>query len=103
MTYTDGVTAVVDNSIGNMQVRLRDQAKASIFTHQKFISLKIVLHICFSSKGGFRQRFGTYAGLKADFLSLQKLLAYSLRIFVDNFSLLSQLQRALAAWLKIFN
>ena len=28
--------------------------------------------------------------VKADFLSLQKSLAYSLRIFEDNFSLLSQ-------------
>ena len=41
--------------------------------------------------------------LKADFLSWQKSLAYSLRIFVDNFSLLSPQQRVLAAWLKIFN
>ena len=40
---------------------------------------------------------------KADFLSWQKSLAYSLRIFVDNFPLLSPLQRVLAAWLKIFN
>ena len=41
--------------------------------------------------------------IKADFLSWQKSLAYSLRIFVNNFSLLSTLQRVLAAWLKIFN
>ena len=40
---------------------------------------------------------------KADFLSWQKSLAYSLRIFVNNFSLISTLQRVLAAWLKIFN
>ena len=33
--------------------------------------------------------------LKADFLSWQKSLAYSLQIFVDNFSLLSPLQRVL--------
>ena len=39
--------------------------------------------------------------IKADFLSWQKSLAYSLRIFVDNFSLLSQIQRVLAAWFKI--
>ena len=42
-------------------------------------------------------------GVKADFLSWQKSLAYSLRIFVDNFSFLSPLQRVLAAWFKIFN
>ena len=41
--------------------------------------------------------------LKADFLSWQKSLAYSLWIFLDNFSLLSPLQRVLAAWFKIFN
>ena len=41
--------------------------------------------------------------LQADFLSWQKSLTYSLRIFVDNFSLLSPLQRVLAARLKIFN
>ena len=40
-------------------------------------------------------------GLKADFLSWQKSLAYSLQIFADNFSLLATLQRALAAWLKV--
>ena len=33
-----------------------------------------------------------FNSLKADFLSWQKSLAYSLRIFVDNFSLLSPLQ-----------
>ena len=44
-----------------------------------------------------------FMSIKADFLSWQKSLAYSLRIFVDNFSLLSTLQRVLAAWLKIFN
>ena len=33
-----------------------------------------------------------FSGLKANFLSSQKSLAYSLRIFVDNFSLLSTLQ-----------
>ena len=42
-------------------------------------------------------------GVKADFLSWQTSLAYSLRIFIDNFSLLSLLQRVLATWLKIFN
>ena len=47
---------------------------------------------------GCRERW-----LKADFLSWQKSLAYSLRIFVDNFSLLSPLQQVLAAWFKIFN
>ena len=36
------------------------------------------------------------AEIKADFLSRQKSLAYSLRIFVDNFSLLSPLQRLLS-------
>ena len=41
--------------------------------------------------------------LKVHFMSSQKSLAYSLRIFVDNFSLLSPQQRVLAAWLKIFN
>ena len=41
--------------------------------------------------------------VKADFLSWQKSLAYSLRIFPDNFSLLPTLQRVLAAWFKIFN
>ena len=43
------------------------------------------------------------SSFKADFLSWQKSLAYSLRIFADNFSLLSLLQRVLATWLKIFN
>ena len=41
--------------------------------------------------------------VKADFLSWQKSLACSLRIFVNNFSLLSPLQRVLVAWFKIFN
>ena len=41
--------------------------------------------------------------LKVHFLSWQKSLAYSLRIFVGNFFLLSTLQRVLAAWLKKFN
>ena len=41
--------------------------------------------------------------LEADFLSWQKSLAYSLRTFLDNFSLLLPLQRVLAAWFKIFN
>ena len=41
--------------------------------------------------------------LKADFLSWQTSLAYSLRIFLDNFSLLSPLHRVLAAWFKVFN
>ena len=41
--------------------------------------------------------------VKADFLLWQKSLAYSLRIFLDNFSLLLPLQRVLAAWFKIFN
>ena len=41
--------------------------------------------------------------VKAYFLSWQKSLAYSLRIFVDNVSLLSPPQRVLAAWFKIFN
>ena len=41
--------------------------------------------------------------LKADFLSWQRSLAYSLRIFKDNFSFLLPLQRVLAAWFKIFN
>ena len=44
-----------------------------------------------------------YVWVKADFLSWQKSLACSLRIFRDNFSLLSPLQRVLAAWFKIFN
>ena len=44
-----------------------------------------------------------FSCVKADFLSWQKSLVYSLRIFVDNFSLLSPLQRVLAAWFKIFN
>ena len=39
--------------------------------------------------------------VKADFLTWQKSLAYSLRIFADNFSLLSLPQRVLAAWFKI--
>ena len=38
--------------------------------------------------------------IKVDFLSWQKSLAYSLQIFVDNFPLLSTLQRVLTAWLK---
>ena len=42
-------------------------------------------------------------GFEGDFLSWQTSLAYSLQIFVDNFSLLSPLQRVLASWLKIFN
>ena len=41
--------------------------------------------------------------IKTDFLSWQKSLSHSLRIFRDNFSLLSPLQRVLAAWFKIFN
>ena len=45
----------------------------------------------------------TFPTLKAEILSGQKSLAYSLRIFVDNFSLLSPPQRVLAAWLKIPN
>ena len=36
------------------------------------------------------------ASIKEDFLSWQKSLAYSLRIFVNNFSLLSPLQRVLS-------
>ena len=39
--------------------------------------------------------------LKEDFLSWQKSLAYSLRIFVDDFSLLSPLQRVKARFLPI--
>ena len=41
--------------------------------------------------------------IKADFLSWQKSLAYSRRIFVDSFILLSPLQRVFAAWFKMFN
>ena len=40
---------------------------------------------------------------KGGFLSWQKSLAYQLRKFADNFSLLLTLQRVLAAWFKIFS
>ena len=40
--------------------------------------------------------------LEADFLSWQELLAYSMQIFIYDFSLLSQLMWALTAWFKNF-
>ena len=63
----------------------------------------IILHLYQSSKfvADFEKNLST--SIKADFLSWQKSLAYSLQLFADNFSLLSPLQRVLVAWFKIFN
>ena len=51
----------------------------------------------------FQQTIIIAKSFEEDFLSWQKSLAYSLRIFPDNFSLLSPPQWLLATWLKIFN
>ena len=47
-----------------LKVRLQYQAKTFIYTDQKFISLKIVLHILFAIKGtGWKVRGVAYEAL----------------------------------------
>ena len=47
------------------KVRLKDQARASIFTGRKFISLNILVHILFAVKGVFSKDFEPMVGIYA--------------------------------------
>ena len=83
----------------------------AIMTHAKFhfnwLMLTSIFGIWASEPPGPGERLKRPGliglSIKSDFLSWQKSLAYSLRIFVGKLSLLSPLQRVLAAWFKIFN
>ena len=62
----------------------------SAVIHAHPFSNTIISFVIGAAQTSERQKI---TSLKVDFLSWQKSLAYSLRIFVDNFSLLSPLQR----------
>ena len=93
----------LSKDINNIDVAgINDYIRWSIFPHSCPYCMYKEIYTVIDSRHYFNY-LKCVCKFKADFLSLHKSLAYSLRIFVDNFSLLSPLMRVLAAWLKIFN